>query len=322
MRYLVIALVLFGVVDRALGQERPVTPAEAHGTKIEHLLKAAEHLEAAGLTEDAHKIRQRANQEGTVATVGILEPPHPVASATSSPLADQTPVVLLKLRVLEFSRTKLRSLGYKIPELASGEPWSIVEALSKDKDSSKTATAIMLNSVNGTTLGALVPNDRFFATLEGLRNDKVAKVLSEPTLVTQSNHAAHFHSGGLAPVAVPLGDGKMGTEYKEYGTQVDLFPVVRADQTIRLECRVELSELDMDNCVTVAGTTVPGRRIRQIDTAADLRPGQTLVIGGLPEYRRLSSAPAVEEVETLVLLTPEIADPMLSDNAAITPIRR
>jgi len=92
--------------------------------------------------------------------------------------------------------------------------------------------------------GVLASTDPFFKLLEVLREDRLVKVLAEPTIVTLSNRPVSYHAGGQSRVAVSLGNGRAGVEYKKYGTIVDFLPVVLADQTIHLKCRVEVSQLD------------------------------------------------------------------------------
>ena len=76
------------------------TPATSRNSKIGHLLEAAEHLEAAGLTDEARKIRQQADQEKI---------PTAATSAGALPANNAPPQVLLHVRVMEISRTKLHN---------------------------------------------------------------------------------------------------------------------------------------------------------------------------------------------------------------------
>ena len=68
----------------------------------------------------------------------------------------------------------------------------------------------------------------------------------------------------------------------------------------------------------VAGERVPILDALRVETTTDCRSGQTVVLGGL---RQLRGEPA-EEIETIVLLTPEIVPPNVADNAAPTDLRR
>lgn len=340
MRSLASVFVLLGMVGVALGQEAlpiasdyvprpsiasagsiaasqqpptpvlPVTvsptaasPAELRGEKIEHLLKAAEHLQLAGLHEEARKICGRAAQEKAAVAADITALQAEIERLRS--ITQHTPQVLLKLRILELPLTKIQKLGFDFSRVLSGH------------------VQVGLNN-----LCVLASNDPFFGVLEALRADGLAKVLAEPTLVTVSNRPASYQSGGEFPIPMPQGNGPASLEFKQYGTSIDFVPIVMADQTIRLEFRARISELVPGKTVTIAGAEVPAIRAFQVDTGAELRSGQTLVLVGpvrrrttddranspataesvkKPEQNREASEAQVETA-TLFLVTPEIVE--------------
>ena len=166
--------------------------------------------------------------------------------------------------------------------------------------------------------------------MEALRRNNLIKVLSEPTLTTVSGRAASFNVGGEFPIIVPQSLGTVSVEYRQFGTRVDFIPIVHSNGNIRLEVRPQVSEIDSSRSITVQNTTVPGLRSRWVDTAAELRAGQTLALAGLLQnriesetrtlpvlgdlpwvgaaFRRVEEAN--NEVELLILVTPELAEPM------------
>ena len=294
MRNIVIALLLLGVADCGLGQENAAAPPASASSQTEHLLKAAEHLEAAGLTEDAQKIRQRIDQEKLPSA----------ASDTAAPAGDHQPQVVLHLRVMEISRTKLRQLGFSFSRVCS--------------DQGKSDSGSITDFLNPPGFRVLASNDNLFPLLDALHKDRLARVLAEPTIVSISNRATSFRCGGQARVAVPQGKGQVTVEEKFYGTSVDFVPVVLADRTIHLTCRIEVSHLETVNSVTIAGETVPVLAALNVETTSDCKSGQTVALGGLRQLR----GEAAEEIETLVLLTPEIDETKLSENAARAETRR
>jgi pilus assembly protein CpaC len=176
--------------------------------------------------------------------------------------------------------------------------------------------------VNGTSA--------FFGILEALRQDNLAKIMAEPTLVTISGRPAYFNVGGEFPVPVPQSLGTISIDFKKYGTQLDFVPVVLGHGRIRLEVRPRITELDPSRSITVAGTTVPGLRSREVETGVELQAGQSLAIAGLVQHRVeainrglpwLSDLPVVgalfrnvreesNEVELLIMVTPELVDAM------------
>lgn len=118
-----------------------------------------------------------------------------------------------------------------------------------------------------------------------LKESGAFKVLAEPTLATISGRLASFHSGGEFPNLVPQANGESTTQYKKFGTQVDCLPLVIGSGRIRLEVRTSVSEIDGDRSIVVSDVTVPGLRVRMVDTAVEMNVGQTLVLAGLLQER-------------------------------------
>ena len=104
----------------------------------------------------------------------------------------------------------------------------------------------------------------------------------------------------------------------------------RGDGRIWLEVRPTISEIDSSRGVTIAGTTVPGLRSRFVETAVELRAGQTLALAGLLQMRTESQSTGIpglcdlpflgaifrsnrevqNEIELLITVTPDFAAPM------------
>ena len=250
--------------------------------------------------------------------------------------------VLLHVKVMEVSRTKLRRFGFDWANIngpnaifsgASGlllGPTSPVLPSGRGGSSPAAATTSN-NPINGTfAFNVANGNSAFFGVLDALRQDNLLKVTAEPTLVAESGRAASFNVGGKVAYPSPQGLGAVGIEFIEYGTNVDFVPIVLGNGKIRLEVRPKISAPDPANGTTIAGTSVPGFLERKADTAVELMAGQTLAIAGLVESRLesvnhglpwISEVPYlgaafrtvhenVNEVELLILVTPELVDAM------------
>lgn len=238
--------------------------------------------------------------------------------------------ILLHTKVLEVSRSKLRShgidLGYLTPDKL------IVHGVSG------------LLSPSGSSLGGITPagssgnfrygvvhgGNTFDALLQSLRQNDLVKVLAEPTLVATHGRAARFTSGERFPIAVPSGNGSVAIQFEEVGTIVDFVPIVLGPGRLRLEVRPEISEINPARSVTIANSTIPGIRQRYVDTAVEMNAGQTLAIAGLIQTRTEATVQALpffgelpwvgsffrrvnhveNDIEMLVLVTPEMVDAM------------
>ena len=232
--------------------------------------------------------------------------------------------IALHVKVMEVSRTKLRTLGMDW-SYANGSGDFIVSGVSgmiaAAAAQAGTATA------NGDTIrfGFVGGNSTFFGFLNALRRYELMKVLAEPTLTTVSGRPASFNAGGEFPIAIPQSLGTISIQYQKYGTQVDFVPIVLGNGNIRLECKPRVSEIDSTRSITLNGTTVPGLRVREVDTAVEMKAGQTLALAGLVQNRVESvqagipwvadvpylgvpfrkTADAMNEVELLILVTPQ-----------------
>jgi pilus assembly protein CpaC len=241
--------------------------------------------------------------------------------------------VLLKVKVYEVSRTKLRRLGvdWALDGASGGFAFnSINDIITKDGN-------FFFNNEDTFAFGIVDDNDFFFAALDALQRNQVAKILAEPNIVAVSGRPAKFVSGGEFPYAVPQGGSGSGgvfftIEYKEFGTIIDFVPIVLGNGNIRLEVRPEVSTPDFSLGTETTNTELgaPGFRKRYVETAVEMKAGQTFAIAGLVEERvntlnrglpYVSDLPVIgvpfrrmedeiNEIELLIVVTPEFVDPM------------
>ena len=186
----------------------------------------------------------------------------------------------------------------------------------------------------GTTLGAglgtlngVIDNGNVGIFLDYLCGNGIAKILTEPQMTVISGREARFLSGGeyAVPTTIGIGGGQT-TFFRGFGTQVRATPTVTDRDLIRLSIIAEYSDLGAAGAGGVAGTSN-----RRIETAVELREGQTLALAGLLSHRMktevqripvLGDIPKIgpllfssktssqEENELLILVTPEIVRPM------------
>ena len=150
--------------------------------------------------------------------------------------------VLLHTKVMEVSRTKLRTVGFDWANF-NGDDY-VIQSVSGLIDSAASAAGTAVGGGDSVRFGIINPNNRFFAFVEALRENNLVKILAEPTLVTVSGRAASFNSGGEFPIPVPQSLGALSIEYKTFGTRVDYVPIVLGNGRVRLEVRPSVSEID------------------------------------------------------------------------------
>ncbi len=240
--------------------------------------------------------------------------------------------IMLHVRVLEVSRTKLREMGFDF-DVAGANGSFFTSAVSG------------LLSPGGVALGndtlrfgIAGNNSNFLGLIDALQQKNCVKVMAEPNLVTASGRPSSFLVGGEFPILVPAGFGTVAISYKQFGTKLDFVPIVMGNGQLRLEMRVEVSELDSAAGVTIDSFTVPGLRSRRADTGVTMNAGQTLALAGLVQNRIesehkglpfISDLPYLgvpfrrvedrnNEIELLIMVTPELVDAL--DPHEVPPI--
>jgi len=239
--------------------------------------------------------------------------------------------VLLHVKIMEVSRTKLRAVGVDWATVGSNHFVSQgVSGLLASTAGVGAAVATAPAGPSTVRFGFVDGNTQFYGFLELLRQNNLAKLLAEPTLTTLNGRPASFNVGGEVPILVPQSLGTVTIQYREFGTQVDFVPIVLGNGLVRLEVRPQITELDNSLSVNLNGTSIPGFRQRRADVGVEMRAGQTLAIAGLV-YNRIEASnrgiPWVSdlpwfgvpfrhvqerqnEVELVILVTPEFAEAM------------
>lgn len=245
--------------------------------------------------------------------------------------------ILLHVKVMEVSRTKLRELGFDWAKITGSNMVvsSPTGMLSDFNPSSVTSTGNVYRTASPSTFAfqAASGSNAFYGVLEAMRQDNLTKVMAEPTLVTVNGQRSTFSVGGQIPVPEPQSLGTISIAWKDYGTQVDFVPIVIGSGKVRLEVHPRVSDLDNTNSITISGSVVPAIKMRDVKTSVELQAGQTLALAGLVQSRvqaTTSGLPWVSEVpiigalfrhvqetrndvELLMLVTPEFVEGLNAD---------
>lgn len=189
-----------------------------------------------------------------------------------------------------------------------------------------------------TTLSFGFPRVQMQVFVQALRENGLLKVLAEPNLVALNGQEASFLAGGEIPIPI-VTEQRIRIEFKEFGVRLNFAPVVLNDNRIRLRVAPEVSEPDFTSSVTISGVSIPGFSTRRVETVVEIGSGQTLAIGGLLNDRvrsvvrrvpALGDVPVLgalfrsvsyqhEETELVVLVTPELVEPVGSDQITSVP---
>jgi len=198
--------------------------------------------------------------------------------------------VMLEVRVAEIARSTTKRLGINFNYVNGSEfGVSLLGGLSQ---------LVSPLDANIPTVGAAAPS--FFVSpsvnalfrfnsgsttwtglVDALKEDGLAKILAEPTLIALSGKQASFLAGGEFPVPVPQGLGTVAIEYKKFGVGLNFTPTVLGNDRINIQVTPEVSELDFSTAVQFSGFVIPGLTTRTATTTVELNDGQSFAIAGL-----------------------------------------
>lgn len=177
------------------------------------------------------------------------------------------------------------------------------------------------------------------ALIKALESQGHFQSLAEPNLIAYNGQEASFLAGGEFPIPVVQGaTGTVTILFKEFGVRLSFVPTIAGD-VIRLKVTPEVSSLDFNNGITLAGFRVPALTTRRAATDVELRDGQSFAIAGLldnvaqedraavPIMSKLpiignlfkSKANRAERTELMVLITPRLVRPLDPDEVPPLP---
>jgi len=249
--------------------------------------------------------------------------------------------VMLKVKVMEVQRTKIRKLGFNFlytnrNSVIGSTPGSLtpLSMLSVPLGGLPSA-AINAAKLSDTSIaGGIVDNSNAFqGMLEALKEEKLLKILAEPTLTANNGRPANMLSGGEFPILVPQSLGTTTIEWREFGVRLEAVPIILGHGRVRLELQAEVSDRDFTNSVSLQGLTVPGLTSRRVNTQVTMQFDRTFVLAGLILHRDTAETAKIPflgelpwigaafrrlkyeegETELVIMVTPVLAAPLGRD---------
>ena len=177
---------------------------------------------------------------------------------------------------------------------------------------------------------AILPN-KFFAAIQALRTEGVAKFLAEPRVVTQTGRPAFFRAGGQqAILSGTSGITGPGVQLVPFGTELEVVPIVYGNGMIWLDINPRITAVSQGLGITVNGASSPGFTEQSVRSTVLLESGQTFAIGGLIQNSVQATATKVpvlgdvpfggtlfssvsyqvRESELVILVTPRLVAPL------------
>ncbi|CAN5427397.1 hypothetical protein BH11PLA2_BH11PLA2_11750 [soil metagenome] len=170
----------------------------------------------------------------------------------------------------------------------------------------------------------------FSAALQALKNENIAKVLTEPKVVTQSGRPAVIRSGGQQAVLSATGGGlgSISVSLEQIGTQMSVLPIVYGNGKIYLEVAPSVRTVNNGLGIQTSAGFSPGFSEQSVQSSVMLESGQTFAIGGLIQNTMQATTAKVpvlgeipyagvlfrasrmedRESELVILVTPRLVD--------------
>jgi pilus assembly protein CpaC len=218
--------------------------------------------------------------------------------------------VMLKVTVAEVQRNIIKQLGIDLnANLAYG------------------TTVVNFSNTNPFTANGQTPANNLTAafgatpsvkaTLRAMESAGVVRTLAEPNLTAISGESATFIAGGEFPFPTGVtcqsaqgggsGPCSPSISFKKFGISLNFTPVVLTEGRISLRVMTEVSEIALDNSITISGTTVPSIKTRRAETTLEIPSGGAMAMAGLIQEQTkqaINGFPGLTEL--MVLVTPYI----------------
>ena len=255
--------------------------------KIDHLVKAAIHLDQAGYSDKAAEIREIVTQEGLKDGQRMLELKMTQLWQVQAEVEQlrlaiaASPQVILRLKVLEFSLEKLQNKGLPLVSLR--------HLLEKDSPS-------CLVDETGTLV----------EFLDFLSEQGLMKTICEPTMVTMAGRPVSLSIGQQPPFGPSESDGATtkAPALGESGLRFDCVVNIVAGQELDLQIRllhVEPTWASPGEKDDLNRSTTD--RSFRVDTRARVQSGKQLIVCGRGQIGK----PA-EETGVVIVLSAELDD--------------
>lgn len=179
-------------------------------------------------------------------------------------LKERQPLVEIDVNVLEISIDDLKNLGM---DWSNYLPLRYTEPSTAKGDIPKLWTVFRWDrSAIDARLNFLIEEDK-------------ARTLANPKLIALSGKEASFLVGGEVPYVTEKEESRTTVEWKEYGVNLKIRPIVNAKNEIRIEIKAEVS--DLGTSVVEQGFSIPSITTRKVETELFLDEGNTVFLAGL-----------------------------------------
>jgi len=220
--------------------------------------------------------------------------------------------VMLKVHVAEVRRDIIKQMGVDMS--ASMNYGTAVVNFNNSNPFTAYGRQLADNGLQAASILKGLPQVQ--ATMRAMESAGVVRTLAEPNLTAISGEAATFLAGGEFPIPAGyscdpagLGVARLCTtqiQYKKFGISLNFTPVVMSEGRISLRVMTEVSELSMDNAITLnqngTSLTVPSIRTRRADSTLEIPSGGSMAMAGLIQQQTRQAVNGLPGVDQLPVL--------------------
>jgi pilus assembly protein CpaC len=152
------------------------------------------------------------------------------------------------------------------------------------------------------TLGSFFRTITLAPTLNLIVQSGHARLLSSPDLVTMPGHQADFLVGGQIPIPYASGPQQIAIQFKDFGVKLNVTPNILGDGSVDTLIAPEVSDLDFQDGVSIAGFSIPALKVSRLSTQVVTKSGESIVLGGLLrriEQRTIDKIPVLGDLPIL-----------------------
>jgi len=231
--------------------------------------------------------------------------------------------VMLRVRVAEMSKETGKQLGFNwavIRDAAGVTPLTVAFSMLDPNRQASTNSLAFLGRSGHWDVNALI---------DAMEDERLVKILAQPTLTAISGQTASFLVGGEFPILVPQDANTVTVVFKQFGVSLAFMPTVLDSNRINLHVRPEISELSDQGAVNLLGIVVPALSVRRAETTVEVGSGQTFALAGLlrndvthsvSKWPGLADIPILgtlfrsdlfqrRETELVIIVTPYLVEP-------------
>ncbi|MDR3469158.1 MAG: type II and III secretion system protein family protein [Xanthobacteraceae bacterium] len=223
--------------------------------------------------------------------------------------------VMLKVSVAEVQRNVLKQLGVDLS--ASMNYGTAVVNFNNSNPFTVNGGPLVSNNAASGSFAPVNGVPSVTATLRAMESAGVVRTLAEPNLTAISGESASFIAGGEFPVPAGYSCDPVThvcttqISYKKFGISLNFTPVVLSEGRISLRVMTEVSEISIDNSITltqavtassVNSVTVPSIKTRRAETTLEIPSGGSMALAGLIQEQTkqaINGLPGLAELPVL-----------------------